>query len=86
MKEYQPLKEGEIVQIQVGLTPIGMRFAAGEKLQVRIPGVDRSVFPPVDQATLEVEDVENINEVVTVVLHSGLTDALSSYIILPMLG
>jgi predicted acyl esterase len=44
MKKYQPLKEGEIAQSQVSLTPVGMRFAAGENLRVRISGVDRSVF------------------------------------------
>lgn len=86
MKEYLPVSEGEIVHVEPGLTPIGMRFSAGEKLRVRISGVDKTVLPPVDQATLEVEGVEDINEFVTVVLHSGLADLAGSYLTLPVLS
>jgi predicted acyl esterase len=83
MKEYLPVAEGEIVQVQPCLTPIGIKFCAGEKLRVRISGVGKTVLPPVDQAISEVESVEDINDSVTVVLHSGLADMAGSFIILP---
>lgn len=67
MKECVPTAEDGVVQVEPWLTPIGMRFSAGEKLLIRISGVVKTVLSPVDQATLEVEGVEDINESVTLV-------------------
>ncbi len=86
MKEYRPITQGEIVQVQPGLTPVGMRFRAGERLRIHVSGVDKTILPPVDQATLEVEGVEDINESVTVVIHSGLGDMTGSFVTLPVLN
>ncbi|KAF7556693.1 hypothetical protein G7Z17_g1195 [Cylindrodendrum hubeiense] len=83
MDEYHPLDEKEIVQIQAPLTPIGMRFSKGEKFKIRLGGIDKSIYPPVDQATLTVENVEDININGTVSLHTGLGGNLESYLILP---
>ncbi|KAH6989606.1 Alpha/Beta hydrolase protein [Ilyonectria sp. MPI-CAGE-AT-0026] len=83
MDEYHPLSENEIVQVQVPLTPIGMRFSKGEKFKIRLSGINRSVYPPVDQASLTVEGLEDININATVSLHTGLEGDLESYIILP---
>jgi uncharacterized protein len=41
----QPLSEGEIVPVEVGLGPIAMRFRAGEQLRVVIAGHDLVRFP-----------------------------------------
>ena len=87
MEEFHPVTEGEIVEVKPPMTPIGMKFRAGERLRVKICGFDRSTFPPVDQATLEVDEgeIENPNRsggVVTV--HCGLDYGLASYIIVPV--
>jgi len=86
MKQYLLISEGDIVQVEPGLTPIGMRFTTGEKLRVRISGVDRTVLPPVDQATLEVEEAEDINQAVTVTIHGGLANMAGSFLVLPVLS
>jgi hypothetical protein len=44
MKEHLPVTEGEIVHVEPGITPIGMRFSAGEVLRVSISGVDKLCF------------------------------------------
>jgi predicted acyl esterase len=85
VKEHLPVTEGEIVHVEPGITPIGMRFSTGEVLRVCISGVDKTVLLPVDQASLEVEGVEDANESVTVVLHGGLHDSQGSYMTLPVL-
>jgi predicted acyl esterase len=47
-REVQKLAEGEIVPLEIGLWPYGIRFHAGETLQMRVNGVDvlrRPEFP-----------------------------------------
>ena len=85
LEEYHPVNEGEIVAVQPMLTPIGMTFRKGEKLRLRVGGTDRSVFPPVDQATLTVLDLPHINARGQVSIHSGLAGTLNSWIELPVI-
>lgn len=61
MKQYNPVESGEVVILQPSLTPIGMEFSAGEALRVHISGKNTSVFPPIDQGTLTVEEGEDLN-------------------------
>lgn len=85
LEEYHPVNEGEIVAVQPMLAPIEMTFRNGEKLRLRLGGTDRSVFPPVDQATLTVQDLPCINAHGQVSVHTGLSGALQSWIELPVI-
>jgi len=80
----QPVVEGQVVQVEPLFAPIGMRFRKGEGLRVRICGVDEHTFPPVDQAILEVPEVENLNAKGDVMIHCGVENEGGSYIVLPV--
>lgn len=82
MDEYHPLSAGEVVQVKPTMTPIGMSFAEGESLRVRLIGIDQGVYPPVDQSTLTVEGLEQVNDRGSIVLHSHAEGDLESYIVL----
>lgn len=84
MCEYRPVKEGESRVVSVGMTPTGMIFRKGEKLRVKISGVDETVYPPIDQATLDVRGLKDVDLGVSVELHCGLRDVgKGSYFTLP---
>jgi uncharacterized protein len=80
-----PIIEDEIIPVQVPMLPMGMQFSKGETIRVRVSGIDRSVFPPVDQATLTVNDIKNVNASGVVSLHTGLNKHESS-LELPMIS
>ncbi|KAK5994366.1 Cocaine esterase [Cladobotryum mycophilum] len=84
LDKRSPVRASEVAQVQLPLTPIGMRFAAGEKLEVRISLSDDSVMPPVDQASLTVEGLEDYNKDAVLTCHSG-PETGGGYIILPVL-
>lgn len=87
MEEYHPVTEAEMVTVQPPMSPIGMVFRKGEKLKVRFGGVDKSVFPPVDQATLTVDDeLPSVNARGHVTIYSGYDgESSDSWIDLPVL-
>lgn len=62
-------------QVQPRLTPIGMMFKEGERLQVRIGGPDRTVYPHVPLSTLKVPHspimTQAVNEKVKITIHGG---------------
>jgi predicted acyl esterase len=71
----RPLKNGQIDLVRVPMVPMGMSFKTGEKLRVTISGKDSQVYPPVDQATLTVDDVPDPNASgVEVEVHAGMED------------
>jgi hypothetical protein len=84
MKEYNPVGGGQIIEVTPICTPISMKFPQGEKLGVKGCGIDLNAFPLIDQATLEVEGVENANEQGVVTLHCGRKGNSGSYILLPI--
>jgi len=86
MGEYNPVGEGEIVEVTAVCTPISMEFPQGEKLRVKGCGIDLNTFSPIDQATLEVGGVENVNEQGVVTLHCGRKGNSDSCILLPVVG
>jgi len=57
---------------------------APEKLRVKGCDIDLNAFPLIDQATLEVEGVENFNEQGVVTLHCGRKDNSGSCTLLPV--
>ena len=61
-----------------------MEFPQGQKLRVKGCGIDLNAFPPIDQATLEVEGVDNVNEQGVVTLHCGRKGNSGSYILFPI--
>lgn len=88
---YRPVAEGEVVCLEPRMTPIGMRFKAGEKLSVRIGGVDRTVYPHVPMSTLAVQETpymtKAVNEKVNFTIHcgrSGQGDEISR-VVLPVI-
>lgn len=85
LEEYHPVSEGEVVAVQPMLAPIGMTFRKGEKLRLRVGGTDRSVFPPIAQATLTVQNLSDINSHGQVYIHTGLAGTLQSWIELPVI-
>lgn len=85
MKQYNPVEGGGIVNLLPPLTPIGMRFRAGEALRVHISGTDTSVFPPIDQGTLTVQG-EDVTQRGTVTIYCGANGVAESCITLPMLA
>lgn len=86
MDTVMPLEDGQIDIVKVPMVPMGMRFAAGEKLRVVLSGKDKEVYPPVDQATLQVVDVPDPNSGgVEVEIHAGLESKLASEITLQVI-
>ncbi|ETS82448.1 hypothetical protein PFICI_04324 [Pestalotiopsis fici W106-1] len=71
MDKYAPLPPNQVVPIQIPMTPIGMRFSRGETLEIRVSGTNSAVFPPVDQATLDVQGLTDVNEHAVITLHLG---------------
>ncbi len=64
------------------------RVGKGEKLRMKICGFDKSTFPAVDQATLEVDADDNENSnfgVGSVTVQCGLHDGVGSDIVLPVI-
>ncbi|KAJ6020711.1 hypothetical protein N7540_006215 [Penicillium herquei] len=86
MKQYNPVQGGEIVILQPPVTPIGMEFSAGEALRVHVSGTNTSVFPPIDQGTLTVQGLEDLNKDGVVTIHCGSNSEGDSYITLPILS
>jgi predicted acyl esterase len=81
-----PLQEGQIDIVKVPMVPMGMRFTAGEKLRIIVSGKNKDVFPPVDQATLQVVDIPDHNSGgVEVEIHAGLESKLASEITLQII-
>ena len=76
--------EGEIVEVTRVCMPISMKFPQGKKLRVKGCGIDLNTYPPIDQATLEVGGVENVNEQGVATLHCGRKDNSDSCILLPV--
>lgn len=88
---YRPVAEGEAVLLEPRLTPIGMRFKAGEKLRVRIGGTDRTVYPHVPLSTLVVQGTpymtKAINKEVKFTVHCGRDGQgnVASHVVLPVI-
>lgn len=86
MDQMTRIEEGKTIMVEASVTPIGMAFREGEKLRMRIGGRDDKVFPPVDQATLDVDGLRDVNENAIVQLDCGMEDkSWGSYIIVPLL-
>ncbi|KKK12608.1 hypothetical protein P175DRAFT_0210150 [Aspergillus ochraceoroseus IBT 24754] len=80
------VKQHETVLFRPSVGPIGMNFAKGEQLRLRVSGQNPAVFPPVDQATLTVDNFQNPNETGVVSIHCGTYDKSGSYVTLPLLS
>jgi hypothetical protein len=62
-----------------------MEFSASEALWDTFQATKTSVCPPIDQCTLTVEGVEDLNQHGVVTIHCGSRSEGASYITLPIL-
>jgi len=73
----EPLKEGEIVPVDIPIWPTGMMFHAGQQLQLVIAGYDYMVSRPADRP---VPDIHNKG---THIIHTG--GRYDSYLLIPVI-
>ena len=86
MDVRHPILDGDVMIVHPPILPIGMSFAAGETIRIRITGTEETVMPPAEAHTLRVEGLVDINQTGNVAVHCGLKDpAQASFVTLPLL-